>query len=350
MALFFDGKNASGFHVSISWADGYLSAAGQSNGFKMSWPLSECEIRKAIATRVSLLTADGELLVDLAEWNYLRDAHPDFAKATAARNELMLLVKYGAAGFAVLAVLLIGLRVGSDYLSRMLTIEREIEIFGSIGDSMSSTKSPGLESVLDELKPQQKLAIRLQDAELINAFAAPGARILVTTGLVCFTESPDELSAVVAHEVGHIEHRHLAKSMVATFGMRILVGILSGGSITGDIAGSLLANQYSVLDEKEADSASASSLLKVGINPAAGAKFFDRMSKKADTKIPAVLAILSTHPADESRVAYFTEQAKNHRATRGSALEARSRRATWNKIRKQAKCDAKPAAKSESEK
>ena len=64
--------------------------------------------------------------------------------------------------------------------------------------------------------------IYVVDNPQINAFALPGGYIIVLRGLLEFTETPVELSAIIAHEMGHIEKKHIVKKLIRQFGIAIL--------------------------------------------------------------------------------------------------------------------------------
>lgn len=60
------------------------------------------------------------------------------------------------------------------------------------------------------------------DSEMINAFTVPGGNILISTGLIGFCDSPEELASVMAHEMGHVEERHLISCLNKEQGIEIL--------------------------------------------------------------------------------------------------------------------------------
>jgi Zn-dependent protease with chaperone function len=147
-----------------------------------------------------------------------------------------------------------------------------------------------------------------------NAFALPGGGIVFSDGMIQIAEHQDELSAVLAHEIGHIVHRH---------GMRMLIqgSILSFVllAMTGDASGSselflglpvlLTEMAYSRQFEREADEYALSTLRTHDISPVRFASLMRRIEKQkpgVSGKTPEKwVNYLSTHPLTEERLQAF---------------------------------------------
>ena len=65
------------------------------------------------------------------------------------------------------------------------------------------------------------------DDDLVNAFTIPGGRIYIYKGLFEFCESAEQLAAVLAHEIGHVEKRHTVSKLIKEFGLKILFSIVT---------------------------------------------------------------------------------------------------------------------------
>jgi Zn-dependent protease with chaperone function len=148
-----------------------------------------------------------------------------------------------------------------------------------------------------------------------NAFALPGGTIVMTDELVSKMAGDEAaLVGVLAHELGHVRHRH---------GLRMLVqvGALSALSalVLGDFSG-LLAGvpvwlgqaSYSRDAEREADAESARVLKAAGMSPLAMVRFFEAMADRGGRKgerDPAEDSLLgiaiASHPADAERIEFF---------------------------------------------
>jgi predicted Zn-dependent protease len=155
------------------------------------------------------------------------------------------------------------------------------------------------------------------DSDEINAFAAPGGLILVAKGLVKVARNEDELAAVLAHEIGHVQHQHglgaikqsrmmdlgglLVKEGAKEFGgqdVNKLTNVF--GESVGDITKTLMVNGYSRSQESEADTAAVTILKRVGYPPQA----LVGMLKKMKAQYPHdPVGFAKTHPDPLDRVA-----------------------------------------------
>ncbi len=156
----------------------------------------------------------------------------------------------------------------------------------------------------------------LLDSDEINAFAAPGGLVLVTRGMVACCRNEDELAAVLAHEIGHVQNkdglRAIKKSRWTSLaaigleeGMRNLgnedlqaVAEQFSGCID-DIAQTLVVNGYARSQEVEADASAVLILGNVGYNPAALAGMLGEMDQRWDPKGPG---FARTHPSPSDRL------------------------------------------------
>ena len=163
--------------------------------------------------------------------------------------------------------------------------------------------------------PQWQLHFRGSKHNAIgpNAFALPGGHIVLTDEMVALLEDrPDTLVGVLAHELGHVRHRH---------GMQMVVqaSLLSGMTalVLGDVSGLLAAvpvvlaqSAYSRDAEQQADEEAARALKAAGLSPTVMVALFERIAAERERKHMVGLPIaLADHPADADRIAFF----KNYR-------------------------------------
>ncbi len=171
---------------------------------------------------------------------------------------------------------------------------------------------------------QWKLFV-IDDGKTANAFATPGGRIYVYTGLLLAARNEAEVAGVVGHEMGHVVARHTARQLVAAKGLELVAGMALGeqpneiAALTAALAGKGGMLAYGREMEREADSYGVKYAAAAGYDPDALATFFQMLQGKGD--VPELLAFLSTHPPSAERV-------QNIRATiaqtgaRGSDLGA----------------------------
>ena len=136
-----------------------------------------------------------------------------------------------------------------------------------------------------------------------NAFALPGGWVVVFRGLIEQAEAPEEVAGVLAHEIGHVVHRHGTERIFKALGVRLLVQIVTGGvsdSLMSSAGEVLLLLSYSREDEAEADAAALDLLAAAGMRNDGLAAFFRRLAER-DAELPAALRFLSTHPSHGAR-------------------------------------------------
>ena len=68
----------------------------------------------------------------------------------------------------------------------------------------------------------------INDDKTLNAFAAPGGKIWVYTGLMRFLETEDDLIGVLGHEVAHADLRHSTQAMTAQYGASVVITLILG--------------------------------------------------------------------------------------------------------------------------
>lgn len=136
-----------------------------------------------------------------------------------------------------------------------------------------------------------------------NAFALPGGHSVYFSALLEKTESADEFAGVMAHELGHVVHRHGMEQLIATSATGLLVGFvlgdMTGLSIAGALGAALIDSRFSREAEREADRFAAEASTRVGFRPASLADLLERVSP--DDAFSASLALFSTHPLTTER-------------------------------------------------
>lgn len=144
-----------------------------------------------------------------------------------------------------------------------------------------------------------------------NALALPGGDIVLTDALVELAEGePDIITGVLAHELGHVRHRH-GMRMALQAGMAAGVSGLLVGDFSALLAGLpawLAQADYSREFEREADQHARQMLQAAGISPRVMVRFFERLEahqkRLGQDSSPLPLAFAS-HPANAERIAFF---------------------------------------------
>lgn len=153
------------------------------------------------------------------------------------------------------------------------------------------------------------------ESKELNAFAAPGGYIFITTGLLNLLTDEDMLAAVFAHEISHVVSRHGLKAIkrehmadytpVGTAAISAvdcsgvsqqLLAALDGA--VGDIVDALLTSGYSKEQEYEADRNAVKILIAAGYDPSALGRVLEILSKRKGTSG----GWFSTHPDAQDRL------------------------------------------------
>ncbi len=173
-----------------------------------------------------------------------------------------------------------------------------------------------LDALVDRLAAaadgKEAFTVRVADLEMINAFAAPGGRIVLLRGLIAAAHTSDEIAGVLAHEMAHALENHPTKAVIRVIGVHALIGAVTGGSRSADIAAGLgevlIALRYSRANEADADRIAVAMLERAGIRTAGLAAFLERMAERRKD-MPKAPSILSTHPATRDRIAALPRRA-----------------------------------------
>jgi predicted Zn-dependent protease len=144
-----------------------------------------------------------------------------------------------------------------------------------------------------------------------NAFALPGRKIGVNTGLLKVAENQHQLATVLGHEVAHVLSQHANERVSQQFaveqGLGLITAIASPQSATGQTLMGLLGvgAQYGILlpysrvQESEADILGLDLMAKAGFDPRESVKLWVNMGKAGGGQPPE---FLSTHPSDRTRI------------------------------------------------
>lgn len=143
-----------------------------------------------------------------------------------------------------------------------------------------------------------------------NAFALPDGTIVLTDELFILAGGDaDMITGVLAHELGHVRHRHGMRMLLQASAVGVLASIVLGDFNSLLAAAPVVLGQaaYSRDAEREADAESARILRDAGLSPAVMVSFFEKMAKRVSG--PALGIAIGSHPADEERIRFFREAA-----------------------------------------
>ena len=125
--------------------------------------------------------------------------------------------------------------------------------------------------------------IIIDDDKLVNAFAAPGGFIFISTGMLNFLESEDELAFVLAHEIGHIELDHGLNAVIQKTSGDLFKKGAGGMGVSNSFFGGMIdfaENGYSKDLEMEADGRGAILAVRAGYDVNAALNVIKKFEKK----------------------------------------------------------------------
>ena len=150
------------------------------------------------------------------------------------------------------------------------------------------------------------------ESDSVNAFAMPGGKIGVFSGILKVTENQHQLAAVIGHEIAHVTANHAvdraSRAGLTNFGINALAIILGGGytGATYTAQQALYAGAtfgitlpYSRGRETEADTIGLDYMARAGFDPRESVPLWQRMGEGACS---APAEFMSTHPAPDTRI------------------------------------------------
>jgi Zn-dependent protease with chaperone function len=144
-----------------------------------------------------------------------------------------------------------------------------------------------------------------------NAFALPGGAVVMTDALVRLAKNDDQVAAVLAHEIGHVRHRHGLRTALQAAGLAALTAAILGDavsitSLAVTLPTALLQTGYSRGFETEADDYAFQRLKALGISPRAFGEMMalleNEEKRRAAAQSGRALDYFSTHPPTAKRI------------------------------------------------
>jgi Zn-dependent protease with chaperone function len=178
--------------------------------------------------------------------------------------------------------------------------------------AMPSARQQDIQSKFRSLKmpagstSTYRLEFRKSDEIGANAMALPSGIIVVTDGLVALAEDDREILGVLAHEAGHVEHKHGLRGILQNSLIGMVVAWVVGdvSSIAAAAPAALLEASYSRDLEREADAFAIDVLALNDVQLRYLAAMLRRLeSASSASGMSSALRYLSTHPATDERIA-----------------------------------------------
>ncbi len=171
-----------------------------------------------------------------------------------------------------------------------------------------------LQKLTDELAAQQDLpegmtiTAHYSDSETVNALATLGGNIIIFRGLIEAVDSENGLAMVIAHEIGHVKHRHPIVALGRGLITSLVFAVLGAG---GDSAATGVLSKFGLLtvlsfnreQERESDETGLAAVYGHYGHVNGATEFFEKMGGLTSGETPLrAKEFFATHPATQNRI------------------------------------------------
>jgi beta-barrel assembly-enhancing protease len=295
------------------------------------WPWESLVWADRAAFRITSTTDDdARLVLEPDDVQRLVAGAPQLASASGQSALAKLVAGLTIAAGAVFALVFFGIPAAAVPLAKATPASLEEQLGQSVEAqlrlALKTCQAPNdigraaLQRVAQEISANADLRfpidVRVTNVPIINAFALPGGKIWVTRGLIREAETPEELAAVLSHEIAHVENRDVLVAVYRALGFGLILdAVVGGGSGAGQQLVMLGANvtdmKHSRDVEARSDRRGMELLNEAGLDSRGMAVFFQRLAKmEGESKIGELTAFVSSHPQSDGRAAIVAQRAK----------------------------------------
>jgi len=325
---YFDGDHAVGQPVTLSLTgDTTVLVMTDDTGETVSWPIADIrQVQDHAGARDSVLRRRDDPVArlyvpdmnDLPRW-----PHIDKSAPPKGRGRLAMWAGGAVAAVALQIGVLIPLM--ADQLANIIPARAERALgeatFKQIRDALGNDAlgplsvcegtegQAALAAMEDAFAPSMpdgtEVSVYVLNHPMINAFALPGGNVVFFRGLIDAAETPEEVAAVFAHELGHVVSRdptrHALRSAGSIGVLGLLFGDFAGGAVVLFLTERLIDAHYSQAAEAAADTFAYDLLENARVSPAALGDMFERLRAEHGDQ-SGVVAHFLTHPTLSDRI------------------------------------------------
>lgn len=208
----------------------------------------------------------------------------------------------------------------NEILSSELESKLSEKVMKYIFHQENQISNPAIDSTLkiisdrldfEKEKSLRQIKIWVIQSPNVNAITLPGGNIIVLTGLIQFCENPEELAGVLAHEAGHVKHRHIIKNISKEIGITLVTALVfsKNNDLIQEIVRKIIGSGFNRNYERDADLYAMENLKSAKINPLHLAHFLQRMEEKLGGD---EINFLQTHPSNQERRAAIEQFVVTH--------------------------------------
>jgi predicted Zn-dependent protease len=215
---------------------------------------------------------------------------------------------------------------GFTIMSERSEIETGDKLDDEIGKKMGFYTEPKLQAYVSEVvrrlvragSPRSfEYSVKIVDIPEENAFATVGGHVYITRGMLASLNSETEMAGVMAHEISHISHRHVAKQQTRALGYQIIgLGAMALGATMGNADNNLgmaplgvsaalaaIMSSYSQEAELEADESGLLMMAEAGYDPRGLVGFLRSLRVRERLSGLGYHGMLASHPQTAERIA-----------------------------------------------
>jgi hypothetical protein len=326
-AIYFDGLSSRRRAVSLVFADAL--EINEDGHAAVAWPYGD--IRRADSPsgslRLSCLAAPLLARLEIRDAAVAAELSSRCARLdqdVPGRRGVAAIVGWSlAAAASIVAVVLFGVPLAADRLTPLVpqSFERrlgdvaEAQVRAMFGGKICDNPAgrTAFIKLVNAVREAGSFEASVESAVLSspipNAFALPGGKVYLFSGLLAKADNPDEIAGILAHELGHVRHRDGTRALIHNGGTSFLIGLLFG-DITGSSAlifasRSLVTASYSREAEQDADTFAIAAMHRLGRSPKPMGELMFRVTGK---EAGSGLSILANHPLTEDRLARMSKE------------------------------------------
>ncbi|NVM23150.1 MAG: M48 family metallopeptidase [Desulfobacterales bacterium] len=327
-ASYFDGKRSAKTDVLVRFMGGRFYVSGEH--VDVSYDLDDATISKRIGNSARFISfADG------SKCESRENDKIDHILKTAGKDRAALFVhklesklKYVLLALAVTIVIsIITITYAIPTLAEYVAFSLHQSTLRPLGESALSTLDDVLfspselnketrdgvmgvfEGIVTEIDSTYEYGLEFRKSDKVgaNAVALPSGIIVITDEMVKLAANDEELTGVLAHEVGHIENRHSLRTLLQNSIAALVIVSVTGdiSSLSAGIPGLFLKLKFSRDFEREADCYAIEYLRRAEIPTKHFAHFLKRLGSKSPNS--SVMSYISTHPQTSERVEMISD-------------------------------------------
>jgi len=248
----------------------------------------------------------------------MHNAHSPYRKfyENIIHAKVWVLTSVLVALFAIfMAVYWFALPAFAAWVASQMPMEYEVKLGDALGKSFTENlKVDSLRSVVVtefahslDFQTSYPLRFAVAESDIVNAFALPGGQIVIFSALLDKLQTPEELAALLGHEVAHVKEQHSLKAMARGLSGYLLLSLVLGdfngiAIILAEHANTLRQLSYSRELETQADEIGMKTLQINQLDNNGMVRLFQILESETD-KVSENMSFLNSHPLTADRIA-----------------------------------------------